>query len=65
MQDVINLKSVDKKKNINYKKIVNILNSNIPKDMKVYSVKPVTTGFNVRHAARSRKYEYYIPIKVF
>lgn len=56
LQQIQNLKSVDKKKSVDYEKIRNVINSNLPSDMTVYKIKPVTNGFNVRHAARSRKY---------
>lgn len=50
------MKSNDRLKNIDFKKIKNVINSHLPNDIKLFSVKPVTAGFNVRHAARSRKY---------
>lgn len=45
--------------------MIALLNSNLPDDMKVYSVKLVTQLFDVRKSARCRLYEYVLPVCVY
>ncbi|KAM3144724.1 hypothetical protein pb186bvf_003033 [Paramecium bursaria] len=50
---------------INFKTVMNELNSNLPLDIKIHSIKLTTQGFDVRKWARSRIYEYIIPTAVY
>lgn len=54
----------DLKKLLNRSKIVNELNGHLPEDIKAFAVKLVTQGFNCKNSARSRKYEYFMPVSV-
>jgi tRNA pseudouridine38-40 synthase len=50
---------------MNTKKMIAVINSNLPKDIRVFAIKKVTKSFDIRKKARSRVYEYLIPITLF
>lgn len=54
-----------KQKKLNKKKIINILNANISNDIRIYSMKLVVAKFDIRFSAKSRIYEYYMPLFIF
>ena len=45
--------------------MITILNSNLPKDIKVVSIKQVTKKFDIRTACSYRIYEYLMPMEMF
>ena len=45
--------------------MINLINSNLPADIRVYTMKLVTQLFDVRKSARCRLYEYITPICVY
>lgn len=53
------------KNSVNFPKIISVLNSNIPDDIRVVSIKKVTNNFDIRKNTHSRIYEYVIPIFCF
>lgn len=55
----------DFKKSIEWSKVINEINGNLNSKMRVFGLRLVTKGFDVRKSARSRKYEYLIPLNVF
>ena len=54
------------KEDIDYGKLVSVVNSNLNnKQLKVFDIKSVTRGFNVKSYASDRLYEYLAPISMF
>ena len=54
------------KEAINYEKIINVINSNLNvNQLKVFDIKSVTRGFNIKSYASDRLYEYLAPISMF
>ena len=45
--------------------IINDLNSELPMDIRVLSIKKVAKHFDMRHGAKTRIYNYIIPSKMF
>lgn len=59
---------VDKKRDkqlIDFKRVIAIINSNLPQDIRLHAIKLTTQGFDVRKSARSRIYEYICPVSVY
>ena len=63
--EVVRFNKLEDKKRVDILKVVNLINSNLPADIRVYTLKLVTQGFDVRKMARSRIYEYIAPYKWF
>ena len=52
----------DLKKTIDVKKVIKEINSHLPSEIEVFTMKFVTKNFDTKNSARSRKYEYIIPL---
>lgn len=50
---------------VDREKIITVLNSFMPNDIRVYTYKTCTKGLNIRRACRKRIYEYYLPLYMF
>ncbi|CAD8178392.1 unnamed protein product [Paramecium pentaurelia] len=59
------LSKLKDKAKVDYGKVLNVINSNLPNDIKVHSIKLVTQGFDVRKNARYRFYEYIAPVSIY
>lgn len=59
------MNKVECKKLLDVNKVRNIINSNLPVDIKVHTIKFTTQGFDVRKSARCRFYEYIAPICLY
>lgn len=55
----------DFKKNVDWKRVIGDINSNLHSNVRVFGLRLVTRGFDVRKSARSRKYEYVAPVSMF
>jgi len=53
------------KERIDWAKLVNVINSNLPDSIRVLTTKRITKVFDVKLSARSRIYEYLGPISMF
>jgi len=53
------------KHKIDLSKVTNLINSNLPADIRVYCCKLVTGTFDVRKSARCRLYEYIAPLCLY
>lgn len=61
-QEVSKLKD---KERIDWKKLVNVINSNLPDSIRIHTTKRITKVFDVKLSARSRIYEYLGPVAMF
>jgi len=55
----------DFKKNVDWQRVIGDINANLHKEVRVFGLRLVTRGFDVRKSARSRKYEYLAPLCLF
>ncbi|EGR32098.1 tRNA pseudouridine synthase a, putative [Ichthyophthirius multifiliis] len=67
LENAINTKqqqknAIERKNQINYDKIIQTLNSNLPQDIRIISLKQVTKKFDIRTACSHRIYEYILPL---
>jgi len=56
---------VKDKEKIDWEKVINVINSNLPDSIRVHTIKKITKVFDVKLSARSRIYEYIGPISMF
>jgi tRNA pseudouridine38-40 synthase len=59
------LNKLKDKDRIDWAKVVNVINSNLPSSIRVHTTKKVTKVFDVKLSARSRIYEYLGPVSMF
>ena len=52
------------KETLNRKAVIKAINNHLPSDVKVFALRFATKAFNVKSSARSRRYEYFLPLDV-
>lgn len=52
------------KETLNRKAVISTINNHLPSDIRTFALKFVTKSFNVKNSARSRRYEYFLPLNV-
>lgn len=55
----------DFKKSVDWQKIIGDINANLHASVRVFGLRFVTKGFDIRRSACSRKYEYVAPLSMF
>lgn len=52
------------KETLNREAVIAKINAHLPSDIKAFALRFVTKGFNVKNSARSRRYEYFLPLSI-